>query len=335
MRNNASNRVASSAAFRSAAGRLIFASVIAAVLSLSSLAAFSQSGDNPAPLRTQIVLLGTGTPNPDPDRSGPATAIVVNDTPYLIDFGPGVVRRAAAASRKGIKGLSVVNLRVAFLTHLHSDHTAGYPDLILTPWAVGRSRPLEVYGPKGLKEMTEHILAAYREDIRIRRRDKQVLGVPEQAEGYNVHAHEISAGIVYEDENVTVKAFLVNHGDVAQAFGYRFETPDRTIVISGDAAPSQSVVDNCAGCDVLIHEAYSMMTYSQVSPKYQEYRRKHHTSSRELADIANKALPGLLILYHRANPGGVGRPNPEEALLEEIRQVYGGKVVTGHDLDIF
>jgi ribonuclease BN (tRNA processing enzyme) len=280
-------------------------------------------------------LLGTGTPSPDPDRSGPATAIVVNGTPYLIDFGPGIVRRAAAASQKGVEGLSVVNLRVVFLTHLHSDHTAGYPDLILTPWSVGRSRPLEVYGPRGLKEMTEHILEAYREDIRIRRRDKEALGVPDQAEGYRVVANEIRPGIVYKDENVTVKAFLVNHGDVPQSFGYRFETPDRTIVISGDAAPSQSVVDNCDGCDVLIHEAYSMMTYDSVSAEYQEYRRKHHTSSRELADLAEKARPGLLILYHRANPGGVGRPNPEEVLLEEVRQTYDGKVVTGHDLDIF
>lgn len=280
-------------------------------------------------------MLGTGTPSPDPDRSGPATAIVVNGTPYLIDFGPGVVRRAAAASQKGVTGLSVVNLGVAFLTHLHSDHTAGYPDLILTPWAVGRSRPLEVYGPRGLEEMTNHILEAYREDIRIRRRDKVLLGVPDQADGYQVRAHDIRPGIVYEDENVRVKAFLVNHGDVPQAFGYRFETPDRTIVISGDAAPSQTIVDNCDGCDVLIHEAYSMMTYESVSSQYQEYRRKHHTSSLELADLAKRARPGLLILYHRANPGGVGSPNPEEVLLEEIRRAYGGHVVTGHDLDIF
>lgn len=294
-----------------------------------------QSGDRPQVPRTQIVLLGTGTPSPDPERSGPATAIIVNGTPYLVDFGPGVVRRAAAAHQKGVNALAVGNLRVAFLTHLHSDHTAGYPDLILTPWAVGRTRALEVYGPTGLKDMTKHILQAYRDDIRIRRRDKALLGVPEQARGYEVRAHEISPGVVYKDENVTVKAFLVNHGDVPQAFGYRFETPDRTIVISGDAAPSQSVIDNCAGCDVLIHEAYSMMTYDAVSPQYQEYRRKHHTSSRELAEIATKARPGLLILYHRANPGGVGRPNPAEALLAEVRRAYSGNVVTGHDLDIF
>ena len=315
--------------------RVLVRVAVSVLLCLSPLAAFPQSADKPPDVVTQIVLLGTGTPSPDPDRSGPATAIVVNGTPYLIDFGPGVVRRAAAAFEKGVEGLSVVGLRVAFVTHLHSDHTAGYPDLILTPWAVGRNRPLEVYGPRGLKKMTEHILDAYREDIRIRRRDKQVLGVPDQAEGYNVRAHEITAGIVYEDENVTVKAFLVNHGDVAQAFGYRFETPDRTIVISGDAAPSQSIVDNCAGCDVLIHEAYSMMIHEAVSPQYQEYRRKHHTSSHELAELAERAKPGLLILYHRANPGGVGRPNPEEVLLEEVRQKYGGNVVTGHDLDIF
>jgi ribonuclease BN (tRNA processing enzyme) len=283
----------------------------------------------------QIVLLGTGTPSPDPDRSGPATAVVVNGTPYLIDFGPGVVRRIAAASQKGVAGLTVVNVRVAFLTHLHSDHTAGYPDLILTPWSVGRSQPLDVYGPAGLEHMTAHILDAYREDIAIRRRDKQVLGVPEQADGYKVRAHEITPGIVYKDQNATVRAFFVNHGDVPQALGYRIETPGRTIVISGDTAPSQSLIDSCNGCDVLIHEAYSMMTYNAVSPEYQEYRRKHHTSSREVAEIAKKARPGLLILYHRANPGGVGRPNPEQALLEEVRQLYEGQVVIGHDLDVF
>ena len=303
------------------------------LLFLFPLAGFPQPQKTPSAQNTQVVLLGTGTPTPDPERSGPATAIVVNGTPYLIDFGPGVVRRIAAASQQGVKGLTVVNVRVAFLTHLHSDHTAGYADLILTPWTVGRSQPLEVYGPKGLKHMTDHILEAYREDIAIRRKDKQAFGVAQQ--GYNVHAHEIAPGIVYKDTNVTVKAFLVNHGDVPQAFGYRFETADHTIVISGDTAPSQSIIDNCHGCDVLIHEAYSMLTYDAVSPIYQEYRRKHHTSSREVAEIAEKAKPGLLILYHRANPGGVGLPNPEQALLDEVRKLYRGRVVIGHDLEIF
>src|SRR5688572_17343014 len=306
--------------------------VITLLLLLSSTV-HSQPQNASSVSKTQIVMLGTGTPSPDPDRAGAATAIVVNETPYLIDFGPGVIRRASAAFQKGIKGLSITNIKVAFLTHLHSDHTAGYPDLILSPWTVGRTHALEVYGPTGLKEMTEHILKAYSGDIKIRLKDKA--DVPGAAQGITVNAYEIKPGVIYKDENVTVKAFLVNHGDVPQAFGYRFETPDRTIVISGDAAPSQSLVDNAKGCDVLIHEAYSMFTYNYVMPKFQEYRRKHHTSSLELADIANRARPGLLILYHRANPGGVGRPNPEEAVLQEIGQRYGGKVVTGHDLDVF
>ena len=115
---------------------------------------------------TQIVLLGTGNPPADPDRSGPATAIVVNGTPYLVDFGAGVVRRAkAAVTDRGITALEPTNFRVVFVTHLHSDHTVGYPDLILTPWVLGRRVPLEVYGPAGIKAMTEHILEAYRADF--------------------------------------------------------------------------------------------------------------------------------------------------------------------------
>ena len=142
-------------------------------------------------------MLGTGTPGPDPDRSGPATAIVANATPYLVDFGPGVVRRAkAAVIEKGVKALEPINLRVAFATHLHSDHTVGYPDLILTPWVIGRRVPLEVYGPKGIKAMTQHILAAYDEDIKARTRpDGNQHGFPQ---GSWANAHEIATGVVYK-----------------------------------------------------------------------------------------------------------------------------------------
>ena len=140
------------------------------LMGLLTNAASAQPMSTSTPV-TQVVMLGTGTPGPDPDRSGPATAIVANGTPYLVDFGPGVVRRAkAAVIEKGVKALEPINLRVAFATHLHSDHTVGYPDLILTPWVIGRRVPLEVYGPKGIKAMTQHILAAYDEDIKARTR---------------------------------------------------------------------------------------------------------------------------------------------------------------------
>jgi ribonuclease BN (tRNA processing enzyme) len=107
------------------------------------------SAQGTTPSRTRIVLLGTGTPGADPDRSGPATAIIVDDTPYLVDFGPGVVRRAAGAVGKGVKALRLSNIRVVFTTHLHADHTAGYADLLITPWVAGRASPLEVSGPLG------------------------------------------------------------------------------------------------------------------------------------------------------------------------------------------
>ena len=280
------------------------------------------------------MLLGTGTPGPDPARSGAATAIIVNGTPYLVDFGPGVVRRAAAAYQMGMTafGAGVTGLRTVFLTHLHADHTAGYPDLILTTWIMGRKWPLEVYGPKGIGAMTSHVLQAWEVDIANR------LHGMERAtrSGHSVNVHEIAPGLIYSDANVRVTAFAVNHGELSDAFGFRLETADKTIVISGDTAPTPALIENCTNCDVLIHEAYSQQTYRSVSRKWQAYRRKYHTSSQELAELANEVRPRLLVLYHRSNPGGgTAVANPENVLLDEIRELYKGNVVTGHDLDLF
>lgn len=276
--------------------------------------------------KTQIVLLGTGTPNADPDRFGPSIAIVVNDTPYIVDFGPGVVRRASAAVRKGVKGLAMPKLNKAFVTHLHSDHTVGYADLIFTPWVLERTEPLEVYGPKGLRAMTNNIIKAYKQDL-----DMRLYGLePSNKTGYKVNAHEIKPGVIYKDANVTVKAFAVKHGSWKEAYGFRFETPDKTIVISGDCAPSQSVIDACNGCDVLLHEVYSQKGFLTRPPEWQKYHSSFHTSSRELAEIVTKAKPGLLILYHQLFWG-----TSEEELINEVRQGYNGKVVSGRDLDIY
>jgi ribonuclease BN (tRNA processing enzyme) len=285
-------------------------------------------GKQQAPVtgRTQVVLLGTGTPNADPERSGPSLAVVVNDTPYIVDFGPGVVRRAAAAYQKGVKGLKVDKLKTAFVTHLHSDHTVGYADLIFTPWTLERKAPLEVFGPRGIKAMTEHLLKAYSQDIDIRLHG----GEPANHTGYQVIAHEIKAGVIYKDENVTVKAFPVKHGSWKEAFGYRFETPDKIIVISGDCAPSPAVVESCNGCDILIHEVYSTTGFAKRPPEWQKYHASFHTSTRELAEIANKARPKLLVLYHQLFWG-----TSEEELLQELQQQYKGKAVSGRDLDIY
>src|SRR5689334_11360575 len=258
-------------------------SILSLVLLLAGAGSYSQSANDP-PAKTQIVFLGTGNPSANPDRMGPSVAIVVNGTPYIIDCGPGVVRRAAAAARSGVKGLNVTNLKMLFVTHLHSDHTLGYPDLIFSPWVLGRKEPLEVYGPAGIQAMSHHILQAWQEDNDIR-----INGLEHANQtGNKVNVHEIKPGVIYKDQNVTVKAFLVKHGSWRQAFGYRFETPDRTIVISGDTSPAESVVENCNGCDVLIHELYTELGFNARNEEWRKYLLSFHTSTRQLAGIATR-----------------------------------------------
>jgi ribonuclease BN (tRNA processing enzyme) len=253
-------------------------------------------------------------------------AVIVDDTPYLFDCGPGVVRRAATAFQNGISALKVSNLKIAFLTHLHSDHTAGYPDLIFSPWVLGRDEPLEVFGPPGVKNMTRHILRAYREDIHVRLHGLE----PANHVGYKVHAHEIRPGVVFKDKNVVIRAFPVRHGEWKYAFGFRIETPDRVVVISGDRGPSSDIAGYCRGCDVLIHEVYSMKGWKTRKPEWQRYHVSVRTSSRELGELAAGVRPGLVILYHELLWGST----PEE-LLAEIGEFYNGKVVFGNDLDVF
>ena len=275
--------------------------------------------------QTKVVMLGSGTPAIDPDRSGPAVAVVVNDTAYLVDVGPGVVRRAkAAALARNLKALEPTSLRVVFVTHLHSDHTVGYPDLIFTPWTVGRRVPLEVYGPKGLKSMTEHLLAAYRADIETRTNEHgNQRGFPD---GHKVNAHEISAGVVYKDANVTVTAFATKHA--MESYGYRFDAPDRSIVISGDTNPTQATIDACRTCDVLIHEAHTPAWLARRPETFQRFAEKYHTTTLELADLAHRAKPRLLILYHYSSL------SPEELLTDMLAR-YTGHFVIGRDLDVY
>src|SRR5216684_1212675 len=297
------------------------------------------------PTRTKVVLLGTGTPVPDPDRSGPATVIAVDDRVYLIDFGPGVVRRAEAAALRGVPSVAPGNLKVAFVTHLHSDHTAGYSDLILTGWTSGRTVPLEVYGPPGLQSMTEHILQAYRVDIETRTNpDGNQRRFPE---GSKVNAHEIKPGVVYKDEKITVTAFPTKHA--MESYGYRFDTPDRSIVISGDTNPVEETVKACNGCDVLVHEAQPLELYAKMPERLHSFVTKYHTTTEQLAVLATEAKPKLLVVYHTIGfrPGiappkflssltgaGAFRSTPE-VLQEEISSRYSGPFVIGRDLDVY
>jgi ribonuclease BN (tRNA processing enzyme) len=320
-------------------------------LLLLALTASAQRPESKPPkehkIRTRVVLLGTGTPVPDPDRSGPATAIVVDDSAYLVDFGPNVVRRAkAAVLDRHITSLEPANLKLAFVTHLHSDHTAGYSDLILTGWTAGRRTPLAVYGPAGVLSMTQHILQAYRIDIETRTSpggDQRA-----NAEGWNVNAYEIKAGVIYRDEKVTVTAFPTQHA--MESYGYRFDTPDRSIVISGDTSPTEETIKACSGCDVLIHEARALEMFTRLPEDRRSFGAKNHTTSEQLAALAAKAKPRLLIVYHAwisswpsVAPSG-SQPvvlttgefhSSAEVLQKEISSRYSGHFVIGQDLDVY
>jgi ribonuclease Z len=276
--------------------------------------------------RTQIVMLGTGTPIPDPDRMGPSVAVIVDSVPYLFDAGTGIVRRAVAAQRAGVRGLALPSLQRVFLTHLHSDHTLGLADLLFTPWIQGRSAPLEVYGPPGTQRLVDGIIDGNDEDIHERLASSG--GPP--ANGWKANVHEIAEGVVYKDSRVTIRAFAVPHSAWKYAFGYRVETPDRTIVISGDTRQSPAIAAACHGCDVLIHEVYSDSGFATIPALRQKYHAQAHTSAKQLGAIATSARPKLLILTHVLFFGAT-----EERLLAEVRSTFAGNVVLPHDLQVF
>ena len=278
---------------------------------------------------TRLVLLGTGTPNAEPDRSGPSLAIIVKNKSYIVDFGPGIVRQANklyTQDNDAYLSLKPSNLEVAFLTHLHSDHTTGYPDLIFTPWVLERDTPLKVFGPTGIKSMTENILEAYGSDIRYRIDGSE----PANETGWNVEVDEIDEGIVYKDDLVEVEAFKVNHGSWKNAFGYKFTTADKTIIISGDTAPSEKLIEMAKGSDILVHEVYSQSGFDRRSDVWKNYHSKHHTSTNELAEIADIAKPKLLLLTHILFWG-----SSEEDIIDEIGSNYSGKVIVGEDLSVY
>jgi ribonuclease BN (tRNA processing enzyme) len=275
---------------------------------------------------TKLVLLGTGSPFADPNKSGPSLAIIVNNTSYIVDCGPGVVRRAAQAKELGFPSLEAAQLKMLFITHLHSDHTTGLADIILTPAVLDRNAPINIYGPVGIKKMNHHIMEAYRQDIDIR-----IKGLEKgDAIAYQVNTTEIKEGEIYRDSNVSVTAFNVKHGQWENAFGFVFQTKDKKIVVSGDCTYSENLIKYAKDCDILVHEVYADVGLKKRTQRWQDYHSTFHTSSYQLADIANKVKPKLLVLNHQLTFG-----TTLQSLLDEVKSKYKGAVVNGADLDIY
>ena len=268
---------------------------------------------------TRVILLGTGNPNPDPNRMGPAVAIVSGGHVYVVDCGAGVARRAKQA------GLEMKQLTRAFVTHLHSDHTIGLPDLIFTPAVTGREQALELFGPPGLEAMTGHVMAAWKEDIAIRLHG----GEPSVPGGYVIHAHDVLPGEIYRDDTVRVTAIQVDHGTWKHAYGYKFEAKDKVIVISGDTTYCERLLEAARGCDILVHEVYAQKGWAKRPPPWRAYHAAFHTSAPDLGKLAASAKPKKLVLYHQLPMG-----EKSEQILTEIREKFSGEIIYGQDLDV-
>lgn len=275
------------------------------------------------PATVQVITLGTGGPFPDPHRQGPATAVTVGDRLFLFDAGTGVERQLRAA------GLPISGPTALFLTHLHTDHTLGLADLIFTSWVMRRHAPFPIFGPPGTGRMVDHLTAAYAEDIAVRT-DGLEHEVPG---GWQVAVHEIEPGVAYDSGGVRITAIPVRHGSWRVAFGYRIDAPGRSVVISGDTRPSDSLEVAATGVDVLVHEVYPA---SRVAPEarpggddWPAYLRAFHTSDIELGALAARALPRLLVLTHVVRMGA----SDSEIVAGIRRGGFKGTVAIAKDLD--
>ncbi|GHB02361.1 MBL fold metallo-hydrolase [Modicisalibacter luteus] len=277
---------------------------------------------------TQVVMLGTGTPVPNGERAGAGVAVIHDGEAYLFDLGAGVVERATqAAERLGIDSLYPTNIEHLFLTHLHSDHVLDYPELLGTYWW-RRENPLQVIGPKGTQGMSEGIYTMLAADTETRLKDKSPITNPDTA---YAEVTEISQpGTVYETDDIQVEAFPVSHGDWDLAYGYRITTPDKTVVISGDTSINKEVEKQAAGADILIHEVISRTGWKDLPKQWQDYHQYAHTLTDELAELANRAQPDLLVLTHVLHYGA-----PIETVVEEIQRDYAGEVQLADDLDVY
>ena len=269
-------------------------------------------------LALAVILLGTGYPRPDAHHAGPSTAIVAGDKWFVVDAGRGVTMRVAGTE------LKYDNLQAVFLTHFHSDHTAGLPDLFDTSWQFGRkTRPLELYGPPGVSRLANAMLEFFRDDIHYRRD----LLEKHPAAGATINAHNVREGVIYDRDGVRVTAFLVDHRPVEPAFGYRFDCGGKSIVVSGDTRPTPNLVKFARGADILVLEAYLPEHFLKVdTPEVAARLMHYHTSAEEAGQIAKEAGVKTLVLTHLI-PAGAAK-----TFRARGGKAFKGKIVVGGDL---
>jgi ribonuclease Z len=305
--------------------RSILSIILAAVIALAgSIAARAAEGD------FLVTLLGTASPSPRVDRFGPSTLVQAGGQTFLFDAGRGVPIRMVQLK------IPIGKIDVVFLTHYHSDHTAGLPDIWLTGWlppAFGqRGGAFNVIGPTGAKTLMAGLEQAYAADINIREADEKLA-----PEAVAVHVEEFDKdGVVYEKNGVRITAFEVNHGDLIKpAYGYRIDYQNHSAVISGDTRFNENVIKYGTDADVLIHEVCAADQKLLAIPALQRISA-HHTSPHEAGVVFERAHPKLAVYTHIVRLSSPTIPEPSLAdIVAETRQTYRGLLVVGEDLMTF
>ena len=267
----------------------------------------------------KVTLLGTGCPPAVMNRFGPSILVEAGEQKFLFDAGRGALQRLnqVKVSWRDVQGV--------FLTHLHSDHVVGFPDLWLTGWLTpGRDVPLQVWGPRGTQKMMLHLEQAYEYDIRIRLYDDRA-----SPDGVVILAEDVAGGFVYEKNGVKITAFEVDHTPVRPAFGYRIDYAGRSVVLSGDTRVSENLIRHAQGVDLLVHEVASPETFQRAGspPERAKSVVAHHVTPEQAGEVFTRTKPKLAVYSHIVLPTAT-----EQDLIPPTRKTYAGPLELGEDL---